>query len=156
MQQAALLQARPSPNSAVGEKPTLFGRCTDLVLWLVYVLLSYALPPHTLLLEPMPPVFHTVGCAILHCAFPLCTTVRADVAVFLQLAVRSCTVLGQMLSDFYTVGGAILYCATVRYTTVGAVAARFFYRWLRYPLLGYPPRTLLLGLILPVFILLAV
>ena len=40
---------------------------------------------------------------------------------------------------FYTVGGAILYCATPPYTSVGADAARFFYGWLRDPLLCYPP-----------------
>ena len=46
-----------------------------------------------------------------------------------------------MLPVFYTVGGAILYCLTVRYTTAGAVAARFYYGWLCYPLLGNPPYT---------------
>ena len=44
-----------------------------------------------------------------------------------------------MLPVLNTLGGAILYCATTPYTTVGADAARFFYGWLRHPLLCYPP-----------------
>ena len=41
----------------------------------------------------MLPVIYTVGCAILYCATPPYTTVRADAARFIRLAVRSSIVL---------------------------------------------------------------
>ena len=52
-----------------------------------------------------------------------------------------------MLPVFYTVGAR----TSTPYTTVGADAACFLYGWLRDPLLRYPPPTLLLGQMLPVF-----
>ena len=107
----------------------MFGRCTDLVLWLAHVQPATVLPPSTLLLGRMLPVFlygwqrDSLLCyPPLHYCWGRCCT------CFIRLAARSSTVLprptllvGQNAARFffYTVGCAILYCATPSYTTVG-------------------------------------
>ena len=64
------VQAQPSPFSAVGGETTFFKRCADLVHRLAHVQPPTVLPPPTLLLGKMLPVFYTVGGAILYCATP--------------------------------------------------------------------------------------
>ena len=82
---------------------------------------STVLPPPTLLLEQMLPVFGTVVCAILYWATPTYTTVGADAA------------------RFYSVVCATLYCAPPPYTTIRAGTARFFIRLAGRSLHCYPP-----------------
>ena len=100
MQQAALLLARPSPYSAVGVRTTLFGRCNDLVLWLVYVQPSTAyvqpstaLPPPTLRLGQMLPGFIWLVVRFSTVLLPPALLFGQILPVSTRLAVRSSTVL---------------------------------------------------------------
>ena len=127
----------------------MFRRCTDLVLWLAHVQRYTLLPPPTLLLGWMLPVFYTVGGAIFYCVTAPYTTVGADAArFFIRLTARSSTVLspptlllGQMLPVFHTVGCATLFCATAPTLRLGQMLPVFPYGWLRDSLLCYRPYT---------------
>ena len=114
MQQAALLYARSSPYGGGDGELILFGRCTDLDNWLVYVQKPCTvLTPQKLLLADAAR-FDSAGCAIPHRA-------GADAArFFMRVAARSSTVpfhtplllSGQMLPLLFAASCAILYCAT--------------------------------------------
>ena len=121
------------PYSAVGGENTLFGRCTELVLWSVYVQPSTVLPPLTLLLGQMLPVFMRLAARSstvlppLHYCWGRCCPFLHDplpcyckcCPFFIRLAARSSTVLpppyttvGADAARFYAVSCAIVCCTT--------------------------------------------
>ena len=128
-----------------------WGRCCSFFMQLVGAQSSTVLPPPTLLLGQMLPVFYTVGGAILYCATPPYTTVGADAARFLYGRLRDPLLRYPPLHHcwgrccpffFIRLAARTSTVLPPPYTAVGTDAARLLYgRRVERPFTVLPPYT---------------